>query len=71
MTNKELKKFQEWAIGEIKATDSVTNQEIEYDVTDGLDNIARVIYLKTLGYKISNWTQYVWAEVNEMGTKVG
>jgi hypothetical protein len=68
MTKKELKKFHEWATGEIKATDSVTNEEIEFDVTTGLDSMPRVIYLRSLGYKFDSWEGYAQAEINEMGT---
>jgi hypothetical protein len=66
VTKNEMKQFNEWKDA-TSETVRPLKSEIEFDVHTGLDSMHRVQYLKTLGYKITNWDEYAQAEINEMG----
>ena len=53
----------EWNTGSDKKD---PNGDFEDEYVGGLQYSARVIYLRSLGYTISNWQQYAWAEINEL-----
>lgn len=46
-----------------------THADLEFDVIDQVASMPRVIYLTNKGYKITNWTEYAWAEINEISLK--
>lgn len=40
------------------------------DTNSSLDNNARVLYLRSLGYTIDTWEGYAQAEINEIGSEL-
>jgi hypothetical protein len=66
LNKQELKLANEWKDGMSEDAQLPMDQDIEFDVIGGFDEIPRVIYLRSLGYKFDNWEGYAWAEIDQM-----